>query len=241
MIARRVVLLALMLGATCPAAAADSAAAMAVTGVELHGKPAPTGRVFVLIHGMAGSTRAERYTRLGDAVRGEFPDASVLLLDWSAAARPEMVGFLPNPMSVARRIDAVAASAADAVTALGVSGDRITVVGESFGVYVGAEIARRIGGVQRIVALNAANRLGGYAPTDLTRVAASSFSVVTRSVFDTRQSIAEENRVLVCPPEMNAIEQHATGVRLATEMLSSGDRSWFREASDYRALALAGG
>jgi hypothetical protein len=96
-------------------------------------------------------------------------------------------------MTIVGQIDGVGDEAAKKLGSLGVAADRVTFIGESFGHYVNARIAKQVGGVERIIVMNPASELGGYPPPDLRRCARVSWSFHASSVFVTLSPDSEHH------------------------------------------------
>ncbi|MFZ1006959.1 MAG: hypothetical protein WAN65_08990, partial [Candidatus Sulfotelmatobacter sp.] len=127
------------------------------------GKMSPLApRTFVITHGMGGTTSGDRFELLARQLKENFPEANVFRIDWSKPATATTFFGLPNPWIVAGRIDGVAAQAAQQLRAIDVDPQQVTLIGESFGVYVNQRIARALGGVQGMLAFNPASEEGGY-------------------------------------------------------------------------------
>src|SRR5437870_4085883 len=91
-----------------------------------------------------------------------------------------------------------------------------TVIGESFGNYVGNAAAARLGGMENILALNPAATLGGYTPPNLKANFHYSTALETSSLYDTQRPIAGSNYTLDTGDINDPIAQHAFGVAWLT-------------------------
>jgi pimeloyl-ACP methyl ester carboxylesterase len=120
---------------------------------------------WLVIHGMDGDPNPlgdafnpNTINILGRAIDGYTPNDQVFFLNWSSAARSNVIA----PIG-ASWITTVADWAARKLNEWGISTANINLVGHSLGAYVAAETARRVsGGVNRLVALDpAANHLLG--------------------------------------------------------------------------------
>jgi hypothetical protein len=185
--------------------------------------PVPT---FVVTHGMGGTRAGDRFSLLAQRLKVAFPEANVYRVDWSPLAKAEIPFGLPNPWAVAKRIDRVAAQAAQLLDAAGVDPAQTTLIGESFGVYVNAQVARTLGGVRGMLAFNPASEAAGYAPPDLRTLADDSWALASASVFDARRKIAERSLFLAAPPDLGPYGQHTFGIVWLRHTLDRGDVSW---------------
>lgn len=197
-----------------------------VAGVWLCGPhPRAGGDCYVISHGMGGTAPGDRFHRLAAAIRAELPRSSVIRIDWSERASSP-VGGLPNPWKIARNIDLVGDHGAQVLAANGVDPAHAILIGESFGNWVSARIAQRLGGVHGILALNPASEAGGYAPPDLRRLSEQSWSFHTRSVFDTTLAIADNDFWLETPPEASPFAQHVAGINWLARRVEAKDLTW---------------
>lgn len=213
---------ALSLGIIVKATASSAAEASPIVRLCSHGKW--NGPAYVITHGMGGTADGDRFHKLAKAIAKMFPDARVLLVDWSKQATATIYG-VPNPYKVAANIDEVGDLAAELLQQAKLDPRRTVFIGESFGNWVNARMARRLGGVQGILALNPANE-GGYPLPDLRQHARQSWSFHTHSVFDTTCEIAESDFWLETPAGANQWEQHVAGIKWLTARLDAGDPSW---------------
>lgn len=181
---------------------------------------------YIVCHGLGGTSEGDRFEELCRAIKASRPPANVLLIDWSTASRHKLLG-LPDPWRVAREIKPVAAQAAAVLRDLDLDPAQTTAIGESFGVYVIAEVAMKLGGVEHILAFNPANELGGYAPSDLRKSARCSWSFHTYSPFDTTQEIAHGDFFLQTPAEFDHTAQHTHGIAWLTQRVAT-DTAWLR-------------
>lgn len=191
----------------------------------------PNARSFVITHGMYGTEIGDRFHALAEVVTRLEPQANVVLVDWSSAARtrsPFLQIITPN--IVARQIDSVAADAATLLDELGIDVELTTLIGESFGNWVNAGIAKRIGRVDRILAMNPANELAGYRPPCLRDHARVSWSFHTYSLCDTLQPISHVTIFLETPSTFDMFAQHTSGICRLTAWLIDGNDRWLNES-----------
>lgn len=121
----------------------------------------PNLRTWIVIHGRGSSRTEPNIAEVSGAIARARPHDQVATLDWSEAA--SATGLLN--FSGEDAIQNVGAWAASALRSRGFSGSNLNLVGHSWGSYVADELAERIGGVNSIIALDAAeNVLGGYSP-----------------------------------------------------------------------------
>jgi pimeloyl-ACP methyl ester carboxylesterase len=112
----------------------------------------PAKRTWIVTHGWTSSRAASYIAATASNLALRYPQDQVLTLDWSAAA-----------VSSSQILDAAAEDAiknvgifaADALLQRGFTGDKLNLVGHSWGSYVSDELAERIpGGVNTIVVLD---------------------------------------------------------------------------------------
>jgi pimeloyl-ACP methyl ester carboxylesterase len=197
----------------------------AVSLTHLPGEKTNDQEQFVITHGMGGTTIGDRFHVLAAAIQEKLPRAQVMIVDWTDASSAR-VGFVFCPWKVARRIDAIGAEAARQMTELGVDPNRVTLIGESFGNCVNAEIARKLGGVRRILAFNPANELAGYPTPDLRECAQVSWSFHTFSVFDSLQDVSHATILMGTSPDLTDWQKHVAGIGWLTSRLLANDCSW---------------
>jgi len=204
-------------------------------------------RTYLVCHGVGGTSEGDRFEQLCRAIKAHYPQANVLLLDWSGASQHKVLG-LPNPWQVAKEIKPVASQATSVLRDLKLDPARVTAIGESFGVYVIAELAVELGGVEHILAFNPASELAGYTPADLRKCAKRTWSFHTYSPFDTTIEIAHGDFFLQTPANADHTAQHTHGITWLAERVAS-DSSWLRlektlppaKANAFRCLAQLDG
>lgn len=179
---------------------------------------------YVVCHGMWGTQAGDRFERLGAAIKRQFPQSNVLLLDWTKSASAG--GGIFMAWRVAKNIDPVADEAAARLKGLPLDPARTTLIGESFGNYVNARAAKQLGGVGRILAFNPASELGGYTPPDLKAAAAAAWSFHSWSAYDTSRQIAHRELFLETAAGASELAQHMHGIAWLSERLEAGDQSW---------------
>ncbi len=180
---------------------------------------------YVITHGMGGTSDGDRFHKLANAISKTFPNACVLRVDWSERASATKYG-LPDLCTVAASIDEVGDQAALLLQQEQIDPQRTIFIGESFGNWVNARIAHKLGGVQGILAMNPANESSGYTPPDLRKHAKHSWSFHTYSMFDTTNEIAESDFWLETPARVGHWEQHVAGIHWLSARLEAGDNSW---------------
>lgn len=195
--------------------------------VKIHrfGNDTAAGEQFVIVHGQGGLTPDDRFCELAAAIRERFPESAVFLVDWTrlSITRIESVAL---PWCVARQIDAVAEQSVPLLRNAGLDPARTTLIGESFGVYVNAQLAKHLGGVHRTLAFNPANEIAGYWPPDLKTHATQAWSFHTWSIYDSVRSIAHAEFFLETPVGATNRQQHVAGIPWLTTRLIAADSSW---------------
>jgi hypothetical protein len=186
---------------------------------------------FVITHGMGGTDPSDRFHLLAGAIRRRLPRACIVRVDWTIWASAQ-IGGLPNPWKVATSIDAVGDCAATALARLSIDPEQLTLIGESFGNWVNARIALRLGGVGNVLAMNPASEAGGYAPPDLRKCARRSWSFHTGSGYDTHMEIAAGDFWLETAQEASAWEQHISGISWLTARIDADDATWLKMGHD---------
>lgn len=182
-------------------------------------------QTILVIHGLGGTQRGDRFETLCEVLKVQQPEANVVLVDWTAEATEKLWGFY-NPAAAAKKIDVVAADAAALLQEQRVAPQTMTALGESFGVYVAGRIGLELGEIRHILAFNPANELGGYAPLDLRKVAQRSYSFHTYSPYDTLQPVADRGLFLETPAGASHSAQHMFGIAWIAERLRDGDATW---------------
>jgi hypothetical protein len=183
-------------------------------------------RAFVITHGMGGTAADDRFHKLAAVIAKLFPDACVIRVDWCERASVKFYG-LPNVLQVAASIDEVGDQAALLLQQEKIDPQHATFIGESFGNWVNARIAQKLGGVHGILALNPANE-AGYPLPDLRRHTQRSWSFHTYSAFDTTSEIAANDCWLQTPAQATQWGQHVAGIHWLTARLEAGDTTWLQ-------------
>jgi hypothetical protein len=143
---------------------------------------------------MGGTNDGDRFHQLAANLKANYPNANVYLVDWSPWSTDKIGGFIPDAFKDAPNIDPAGHLAAEQLGAYRAAGQfdplQSQIIGESFGNWVGYGIAKELGGVDRFLALNPANRLP-YSPRDLREIARKSVALESSSYFDTHANIAD--------------------------------------------------
>ena len=182
---------------------------------------------FVITHGMGGTETGDRFHQLADAICDVFPEANVLIIDWSKDSWRTTGYFqLPSPWEVATNINPVAQEAVALLKVLQIVPARTTFIGESFGNCVNARIAEALGGRGRILAFNPANDLSGYESPDLRTCSDVAWSFQTYSLCDCQSPIADVGFFLETPANASARDQHVFGVAWLAAQVQSGQPTW---------------
>lgn len=194
-------------------------------------RPILSGQPFIVVtHGMFGTEPDDRFHQLAEAISSVAPNANVLLVNWSEPACPKTTLFgLPNAIEVANRINPVGDKVADMLCHIGFCPAQSILIGESFGNWINARITQQLGEVDRILAMNPASELGGYAPTDLRLSARTSWAFHSDSLFDTRRCISHRSIILIADRNCDMLEMHKCGILRLTKKLNDGDDSWLRD------------
>lgn len=182
---------------------------------------------YVITHGMGGTSPGDRFHQLAAAILDKLPQVRVLRIDWSGRASAT-IGIFPRPWKVAAGIDELGDQAARVLESEGIDPAHTTFIGESFGNWVNARIAHRLGGVQGLLALNPANEGAGYTPPNLRKHAQRSWSFHTYSVFDTTREIADSDFWLETPVDSTHWGQHVSGIPWLSQRIRAGDLTWLR-------------
>jgi hypothetical protein len=187
-------------------------------------------QTFVIVHGCGGTVPGDRFHRLAGAIKTRIPEANVYRLDWSAGTNKRLSNGLPNPWAAARNINPTGDAAAKLLKQSRVEPSSVTLIGESFGVYVNHRIVQRLGKVRRMLAFNPASELGGYLPPVLRHDAERVCVFTTLSGFDTWRYLADSALRLMTDPQADVFEQHRYGIEWLQQLLDSGDLSWLELA-----------
>ena len=182
---------------------------------------------YVITHGMGGTSPGDRFHQLAAASLNQLPQVRVLRIDWNGRASAT-ISIIPNPWKVAAGIDELGDQAARVLESEGIDPARTTFIGESFGNWMNARIAHRLGGVQGLLALNPAIEGAGYTPPNLRKHAQRSWSFHTYSVFDTTCEIAESDFWLETPADSTHWGQHVSGISWLSARIRAGDLTWLR-------------
>ncbi len=185
----------------------------------------PRAPFYVVTHGMKGVCRGDRFHSLAETISTFLPEANVLMIDWTDAARSKWLG-LNLPFVVAMKVDAVADEASERLCNVGFDASNATMIGESFGNYVNAKIASNFGNVDRMLAMNPASEVGGYPVPDLRQCSRKAYSFHTYSLFDTRASLAHVSVFLETPRDATGIEQHTSGIARLTATIGEDSVGW---------------
>jgi subtilisin-like proprotein convertase family protein/pimeloyl-ACP methyl ester carboxylesterase len=128
----------------------------------------PNLQTWIIIHGRTGSSSNPWVVDLAKAITNSLPNDQVILLDWTDAADAPYISTNEEDW-----IPAVAQWAAIELRKYGFSGEKLNLIGHSWGGNMCAELAEEVGnltgsdGVNTIIALDPAeNGTGFYNPED---------------------------------------------------------------------------
>ena len=114
---------------------------------------------WLIFHGLNG--KSDDFADLGraieqyDGIRGGG-DYQVVVVDWNAARNEGLV-------NASLMIDSVAQAVKNTLALWGIQNSKINLAGHSLGAYVSYELSKRLGSVNKLVAMNPASiTLGGY-------------------------------------------------------------------------------
>lgn len=121
----------------------------------------PALMTWLVIHGRNQSAESTNLNQLASQIDQYQPGDQVLLLEWRKAARSGLLGGNGE-----NYIRPVASWAAEALTAYGITGQQLNLVGYSWGADIAAEMAEVIGQVNSILAIDSARDYpgGSYNP-----------------------------------------------------------------------------
>jgi hypothetical protein len=192
----------------------------------------PQRSTVVITHGMGGTKAGDRFHQLADGICQAMPECNVLIVDWSKNSCQTGPFGIPIPLAVAWNINPVAREASRLLKTLQIDPSQTTFIGESFGNWVNAQIAKALGGRGRILAFNPATAAGGYTTPDLRACSDVAWSFHTYSIFDTQDSIADLGFFLETAPAATDRAQHIAGVSWLTERVRSGNLAWLHTTHD---------
>ena len=131
-------------------------------------KDVPT---WIVVHGNASNSdeitidgEINNIRNLAESLESNDPNTQVLLLDWRSAANN--TGGIKGLDKSTSWIPSVADTATTLINNLGLSPWNLNFVGHSLGTYVSWEIANRMGGINRLVALDPAADVPGWYDTN---------------------------------------------------------------------------
>jgi pimeloyl-ACP methyl ester carboxylesterase len=124
-------------------------------------------RTWVIIHGFDNNYDDDKSKYLAEAIGDYQEEDQVLILDWGSAAK-DTKSYLTATSWIESVADAAKKKLRDE---WGIASDNINLVGHSLGSYVAWETAQKIGGVNKLIALdpatNTLGNLGGYKEGDV--------------------------------------------------------------------------
>jgi hypothetical protein len=187
-------------------------------------------QTFVIVHGMGGTVAGDRFHGLAGAIKKRLPAANVYRLDWSVGASRKLRYGLPDPWAAARSINRAGDAASERLSQQHVAPSSVTLIGESFGVYVNHRIVKQFGKVRRVLAFNPASEMGGYFPPSLQQDAERVCVFTTLSGFDTWRYLADSAVRLMTGPQVDVFAQHRYGIQWLHRLLDAGNLSWLELA-----------
>lgn len=190
---------------------------------ELNREPTWT---YLITHGLNGTKEGDRFHVLARKISQSYPNAKVLLIDWSNVAAQKGFLGLPAVWKVSSRIGECGKLSSEALQELDLNPSRTTMIGESFGNFVNFEIAQSLGGVERMLCFNPANELGGYRIPDMTTATADCYSFQTVSMYDTQDRVSNHDMRLTLPKGMSSVKGHTYGITWLAKTLERSDDSW---------------
>lgn len=153
---------------------------------------------WLVIHGLGSSKDDATFQSLASAVAAQSPDHQVLLLNWEKLAAARSISQAEkNAIATA---DAVAAMLRDA----NISGLHVNLIGFSMGGLIEDRLARDLGKVNRLIAIDPA-RGGGYA-------AHSVYSIAFRAVMNTASSRSATDAVQLTGLPGNSNLRHVESI-----------------------------
>ncbi len=194
---------------------------------RVDGRPADIQNrpTWVVLHGMDDSPNGTPKT-LAENLANKRQDDQVLVLDWSDAAKPDSI-LLSNRGG--SWITTVAKWAANKLkNEWGISPNNINIAGHSLGAYLGWEIAKNIGEVNRLIALDpATTTAGGY--ENESNVNFSQYSKWSWGFYgsslgqDKKAQTADESFNLIFPASTSMEDAHGGVARTFANMVKIGN------------------
>ncbi len=181
----------------------------------------PNVRTWIVIHGWRSSRTNQNIAEATASLAQVRPDDQVLTLDWRAAADTSVL----DPFDAEASIVPVAKWAASALAAYGFHGTNLNLVGHSFGSYVADQLAENLGGVDTIVALDAAENIpGGFDPEDPAQVnfardSLFSWSFHTSVLGSAESPVTADEAFVVEGDQVDPIDAHGDAVFLFNYLL----------------------
>ena len=201
--------------------------------VQSPGYIEPSKETWLVIHGLDGE--AGHFRDLAGAIE-EYDgiwsggNYQVLTVDWSAAR----VGGLAYLDDAASWIDTVAEAIKNTINSWGISRSNINLVGHSLGAYVAYEVSERLGGINKLVALNpATTTLGGYnhSQVNFRRYTNWSWAFWHNNATDSGDAtVTADEAFILDRPGMTVWDGHGAAKLLWTNMLKNKSEfisQWF--------------
>ncbi|MBX3438302.1 MAG: hypothetical protein KF861_12480 [Planctomycetaceae bacterium] len=202
------------------------------TAVEVQGNLVSNPeRTFVITHGNLGTTSGDRFHELAAEIKSRYPNANVLLFDWSEGSN-QAFGI---PQHTSGNINPAGDALAEHLAVLQSHGfldpGNSTFISESFGAYVNKRAAQQMGGVDYLLALNPASKLGGYGDVNLQDVSRHSVALTTINMADTNDKLADHTLLMDTPDDVTGGDLHTFGIPHMTNLLRSGNDSWLLDTN----------
>ncbi|MCU0569606.1 MAG: LysM peptidoglycan-binding domain-containing protein [Oculatellaceae cyanobacterium Prado106] len=174
---------------------------------------------WIVIHGMDSSPSGE-IDNLAKAIDEYRRDdqLQVLTLDWSQAAKSNVIPAIGGSW-----IPAVANFVVETLKSWNIPSSSVSVAGHSLGAFVGYEIAKQFGGIDKLVALDpATTTLWGYSGDDtanFSQYSKWSWGFYSSLLGDEERTRTAHESFKLEFPWTNFSEGHGAGVKLWTNML----------------------
>lgn len=201
------------------------------------GSPIKDVPTWIVVHGNANNSDTPTIKNLAESLKSNDPNTQVLLLDWGSAANYDNGSWNANLDKSTDWIQPVADTATTLINNLGLSTWNLNFVGHSLGTYVSWEIANRMGGINRLVALDpAADFPGWYDTNNINFSQPSDWSWAfygSALGSPTRANTADESFEFKFPFGTNDFDKHGEVVNAFTDTIKqnkSGNAGYLTSA-----------